>query len=192
MLYVQQDNYGRVRVLHERILTESTDLEQLNVAKLDSKRYFSGAHFEDVCDPAGSYSSHNAAPSIEMLEAEGFRPEFEAILEIPTVERKRRGIQRIQQALQESPGGEEGFQLMVGDEVGCPILKTAMLNGYRYKSDRQGRMTDKILEEHPFEDVVDCLIYFMLTRNNDFVSQKNRHQFRPNYGKHWVNPITGY
>jgi hypothetical protein len=190
VLYVQQDNQGRVRVLHERVLTESTDNEQLRVALLDSARYFDGATFEDVCDPAGSYSSHNAGPSIAMLEAAGFSPEYEAILRIPSVARKRRGIQLIQQQLQASPGGEAGFSVVVGASVGCPVLKAAMLNGYRYKADRQGRMTDKILEQHPYEDVVDALMYYFLTREPS--EGGSREAFKPWYGKGWVNPITGY
>jgi hypothetical protein len=194
-LFVQKDQHNRVKVLHERVLEDSSTSEQRRVGLSDSFKLFPNAMFLDICDPAGSYTDHReATPDIKLLEGDGqdekIIPEYYRILELPTRERKNRGRQMIMKDLQETPGGQEAFQIYVApnNDGGCPVLKRAFQGGYCYKKDNMGNMTDRIQERHPYEDVIDCLVYFYLESNG--ASYKDRN-IEPWINDDYQNPYTG-
>lgn len=167
-LYAQVDSYGRKRILHERVLEASTTPEQADVANQDSKERFPDAEFIDICDPAGSWKDERGnSTDVSILESEGIYPSFDRISELPTKERKKRARAMVNRDLQKSTGGHETFIIYDGDGFGCPILKKAMMGAYGYKVDVNGNVTDKVDEKHPYEDVVDCLIYLYLMTDTD-------------------------
>lgn len=165
-LYAQIDSSGRRRVLHERVLGPgSGTTEQAQVALSESKALFGGCEFVDICDPAGIHPQDaDAKPQVDYLHDLGLYPEYHYILDHSTRERKVRAREMIEQDLQKTPGGEEAFKLYAPDtgDGGCPILKKAFLGGYRFKKSLNGEILDKVEEKHPYEDVMDCLIYFYL------------------------------
>lgn len=168
-LYMQVDEYNRKRILLERILENSNTPDQLAVAQQDEKEYFPGARIIDICDPAGSYQDERGnSTDIDILEDAGVYPEFDRILHLPHRTRKERGLERIKVDLQKTPKGEEGFKLWCPDEdTGCPVLKKAFEGGYAYKKDISGNLLDKVDEKHPYEDVMDNLIYFYIQTDNE-------------------------
>lgn len=202
VLYAQVDEFGRVRLLHERVLglqVPSNTQEQMAVAQQDSSRWFApGSEFVDICDPAGSYDDHRGArPDVEVLEDIGAYAEYDAIIDLPTRDRKVRGRQYVLQALQSLPGGEPGFKLYCAEDnaQGCPILKQAFLSEYRYKKDPFGNYTDIILERHPYEDVMDCLIYLFLHIQRHHLSRQQSARYgnvKIHYNPHGQNEFTGY
>ena len=42
------------------------------------------------------------------------------------------------------------------------MVVDAFLGGYRYRKDTSGNVTDKIHEEHPYEEPINCLQYFYI------------------------------
>lgn len=166
VLYAQVDNYGRKTFLHERILTpsqeessSSTDT-QVAVALADSERYFEGADFFDICDPAGSYKDHRTTSTdVDTLHKQGIFPLYRGIQELSTKTRKLNSRKALQRDLQRSPGGKECIQIFSGPEHGCPTLAKALAGEYRFKKDRNGKPTDIVEERHPYEDVMDCVFY---------------------------------
>lgn len=76
------------------------------------------------------------------------------------------------------------------NDAGCPILKKAFQGGYCYKKDANGNMTDKIKEVHPYEDVIDCLIYLYL--ETDGYTESDSRDLEPILNDEYFNPITGY
>lgn len=202
-LYAQIDNHGRKRLLHERLLgakglvedaNEASNItEQIRVAFSDSNRLFPDASFIDICDPAGSFDDERgAATEVSSLQAEGIHPQYDRILALPTRERKARGRKLIEKDLQETPGGHEAFLLYCApnNDAGCPTLKKAFLGGYCYKKDANGNITDKVKEpNHPYEDVIDCLIYLYL--ETDGYTNLDPTDYDPVFDTDFVNPYTG-
>ncbi len=165
VLYAQIDLMGRRRILRERLLTESDTIQQIAVHKNDIENWFPNhRHFLHICDPAGNWDDgRGLSTHVELLRAEKIFPKFDRITEIPTAERKKRARDKVTKDLQTTPGGEDAFLLYCSDSnEGCPTLLEALNSGYCYKQDNQGNYTDTIMEKHPYEDIIDCLLYFYL------------------------------
>lgn len=197
ILYIQQDRYGRHRILHERVMgtkeVSSNFDEQLQMAKSDAN-LFGSVTFEDICDPAGSWTDERgASPEVERLAEEGIYPQFRRIAEYSTRERKVKARKLVTEALQSTPGGQEALQIYCGpnNESGCPILKKAFQGSYAYKKDAQGNTTDTIREEHPYEDVIDCLLYYFL-ETDGFSGSGANFSVEPAGDDSYVNPYTGF
>jgi len=194
VLYGQLDDYGRRRVFHERVLTESTTPQQVEVVLQDSFNLFS-PHQEviDICDPAGNYDDGRGKDThIEILNQQGIYPRFQSIQRIPSRDRKNRSRTMLEFDLQRCPGGDDAFILYVSNDKkeGCPILLRALQGGYAYKTDLNGNITDVIDEKHPFEDVMDCLFYWYLeTRDN---GKDNKQSYRIYPSNTPESPYTGY
>lgn len=188
VLYVQCDEYGRKTVLFERIVDMSDTFEQVQIALQDSKERFYKCRFVDICDPAGSYDDGRGhSTHVDILNDEGIYPVFDTIRSLATKFRKQRGIEMIQKDLQQAPGGKEAFTLY---EKGCPILKKAFEGGYAYKKDAMGNQLDKIDEKHPYEDVMDCLIYFYIQSDGGRVVDDT--DYEPVYTETYINPYIGF
>lgn len=199
ILYGQIDQYGRRRLLHERVLgkpeSPSNFNEQLRVALTDSKRLFDSCHFVDICDPAGSYDDHRGASTeVDQLHERGIYPEYRIIKELPTNVKKKRGRELLRADLQATPNGGEAFQLYcsVNNDAGCPVTKRALSGAYAYRKDTAGNITDKIDEKHPYEDVIDCLIYWYLETDGFLDYQPGMEDVMPVFNNEYVNPYTGF
>jgi hypothetical protein len=70
----------------------------------------------------------------------------------------------------------------------------AMLGAYCYRKDAMGNVTDKIHEAHPYEDVIDCLIYWFLETDgySDLNTSQQPDLFEPYISQDFVNPYTGF
>lgn len=194
VLYCQIDEHGRVRVLFERVLDPSDTFEQLHVAIQDSKERFPDAAFEDICDPAGTWSK-DGMPSgvVQILRDEGIFPSCDRVLHLPMKERTKQGVEVIQKALQTAPGGEEALQIYCTDDGdGCPTLRKAFLGGYAYKRDHAGNMTQRIAEVHPYSEVIDCLQYLYLETDSGATSNLPDEAFRPSYNDDYISPYIGF
>jgi hypothetical protein len=182
VLWAQIDQHNRKRILHESVLENTDTFEQVHVTLGESDTYFPNAQFEDICDPAGAWSKDGLPSStIDILNEAGIYPQYEQILHLPMKERKRQGRELINKDLQIAPGGEEAFLIYVPETKlgGCPILKEAFLSGYCYKKDFSGNITDKIAEMHPFEDVMDCLLYLYLETQSGKNSRLTDRDYQP-------------
>ncbi|MDX2083832.1 MAG: hypothetical protein SFZ03_00385 [Candidatus Melainabacteria bacterium] len=142
---IQLDAHDRVQVLLEVV----GNRERLvpfaqRVLALCAER-FPGAMFEDVCDPAGTQQSDKSDhTSIELLNS----------LEVyPFYQRSRllHGIELIRLKLAENIDGVAGLRV----DRRCAKLIEALEGGYRYGPNQ----SELPLEEHPYEDMVDCLRY---------------------------------
>ena len=179
-LFCQKDEFGRKQIFHERVLTDSDTLQQVKVVIEDSLQLADGLEFIDICDPAGNYDDgRGLSTHVEILKQHHVFPEFSKIVKIPTKDRKSRAITWIQLDLQSCPAGEDAFQLYVSPDrrKGPVILLQAMQSGYAYKTDLNGNITDLIDEKHPYEDVMDCLIYWYLQIEQG--PENNKKNYRP-------------
>lgn len=198
VIYGQIDPFGRRRVLHERVL-KSTFTEQIQAALRDSWRYFKGAQFIDICDPSGSYDDGKGMDTyVSILEkppAEGgygLRMHYQDIIAIPTKDRKRMARRMLELDLERAPGGKEAFMVYSDPDAGkgCVLLTSAMLGGYCYKTDQSGNFTDVIREVHPYEDVIDCLLYWYLETKDAVDEWTTTHQAYSRSSQ--LDPFTGY
>lgn len=195
VLWAQIDSHGRKRILHESILEGTDTFEQIHVTVAESDQYFPDAQFEDICDPSGAWSKDGApSATIDMLNSEGIYPAYERILHLPMKERKKQGRELINKDLQTAPGGQEGLLIYAPDngEMGCPTLKKAFLGGYRYKKDASGNILDKIHEEHPYEEVMDCLVYLYLETDNGRMSSVSDRDYTPRYSNDSYSSYLGF
>jgi hypothetical protein len=194
VLYGQYADTGHRRLFHERILTGSTTLEQVTTALDDSFRLFPNhLLFYDICDPAGHYDDGRGKDThVEILNQHHIFPHFQAIQRIPSKDRKKRARTMLELDLQRCPGGDDAFALYVSTDrqSGCPTLLRAFQGGYSYKTDLNGNVLDVIDEKHPFEDVMDCLLYWYLeTRDATKHDTLHYKAYSPN---DQFNPYTGY
>ncbi len=147
-LFLQLDNQDRVRVLHEIIGHQVMVQDFARQVLAQSKHLFPEAQFEDVCDPAGAQKSDKSLQtSIEILNSFGVYPYYyrSQILD---------GLELIRIKLAERIEGIPGLRV----DRSCIKLIEAFEGGYRY-----GQSGSELpLQEHPYEDVMDCLRYAIL------------------------------
>jgi len=201
-LFGQIDRYNRRRLLHEVVLGTLADgsntPEQINVVEAESERLFRAAEFIDICDPAGSYKDQRTGfeekrTDVEQMEKRGIHPQYERIISMPTKNRKERARNLFSYDLERFISGEAAFMLYANEQgtKGCPRTLEALQGGYRRKKDARGNFRDEILEEHPFEDVMDCLLYWYL-ETNDTGEQEDLSKFKPVMPNRSSDPYTGY
>ncbi|MEM0951538.1 MAG: hypothetical protein AAGI66_05265 [Cyanobacteria bacterium P01_H01_bin.74] len=149
-VFVQVDSEGRVLVLAECVGQEVL-LTQFAQTVLDfGNKHFPGVQFQDVCDPAGNQrSDKHMQTSIEMLNSLKIYPtHYRSYIQD--------GIALIRLKLMPQEDGHPG--LLVHPR--CKSLIEAFDGGYRYSSNN----SERPVEEHPYEDVMDCLRYAVLAK----------------------------
>jgi hypothetical protein len=172
-LFMQLDSDDCLLVLHEEVGHEDllTDFAARVLAK--GAQLFPEACFEDICDPAGAQRSDKSAhTSIEILNSLGIYPYYGR-------SNIQDGIELIRIKLSARIGEKPG--LMV--DRACTRLIEAMEGGYRYTSEH----SELPLEEHPYEDVVDCLRYAVIAKCG--ILSRNFKKPRPRQSG---NRYTGY
>lgn len=201
-LYIQVDDYGRKKILHERVLgkvretdEDSDTVDQAHAAIRDTENLFKGFEIIDLCDPQGSYTDSRGPNTDVKILNDDFKifPEYEYIKELPTKIRKKRGITMVKRDLQFAPGGKEAFQIYVSPDNtgGCPTLLRALQGGYSHKTDINGNWTDAIKEVHPYEDVVDCMVYaWLYSGAHENLSEESYEPVSYNTG--YVSNYLGY
>lgn len=144
VLFMQMDAFGRLRVLHEMV-GQRVQLKTFAQAVIEeTQERFPGYPVEDYADPAGHQKSDRSeATCIELLNTLGIYPGTRSVTVFDSLELLRMAFTDI---IDELPG--------VLIDPGCQVLIQALEGGYRYKAH-----SESPLEEHPYEDVVDCLRY---------------------------------
>ncbi len=178
VVLLQIDDDGVVRVLRE-ILGHQTVLTTFAQGVLElCQQHYPHAEFDDICDPAGGQKNDKGdRTSIDILNSLGVYPFYK-----PT--RILRGLALIRTKLL----GNNGTPHLLIDRRHCKNLIDAFEGGYRYASEQH----ELPMEEHPFEDVMDCLRY-AIVHKCDFSSQRP-HRHRPSRLPRTApqNPYTGY
>ncbi len=175
VLFLQIDPFGRMLVLHE-IVGERVQFKKfIEMVLADSQKHFPGAKFEDYADPAGNQRSDKSEQTnIEMLNQVGIYPCVKSHNVFDEVELLRNAFSDI---INDLPG-------LIVDER-CRHTIAALEGGYRFRQN-----SDSILEEHPYEDVIDCLRYAashkLKLNRNTYRRQKAKTYIRP------IDPMTGY
>ncbi|MEB3206243.1 MAG: hypothetical protein VKK59_02695 [Vampirovibrionales bacterium] len=149
-LFIQINDDGGWRVIREVVGNKTLLVDFAKRVLAESAALFEGCQFEDICDPAGAQRSDKSdQSSIEILNTLGIYPfyQFEG-----AARRIAPGIELVRMKLAEVlPDGSPGLCV---DER-CKQTISALEGGYRYASPHH----ELPLEEHPYEDVMDCLRY---------------------------------
>ncbi|MBK8191268.1 MAG: hypothetical protein IPK79_12560 [Vampirovibrionales bacterium] len=180
-VFTQLDDHDRLRVLHEVVGQDELLLDFIARVREEGRQRFPDADYEDVCDPAGvQRSDKSACTSVEILQSQGVFPFFHP-------SDVAGGIERIRTQLAETIDGQPA--LMIARR--CRKLIAAMEGGYRFRSPER----DDPAQEHPHEDVVDCLRYAVSykcrLRPSEDEARRRRHRVRlPD--RRPRNPYTGY
>jgi hypothetical protein len=174
-LIAQKDSHGRLHVFKEFLIDPTGAWGHKGENTPDLGRVVQGylgdldirSSVDYVCDPAGNSPDHRTKTTdVQILEGMGFRPlQFDKAMKMK--DRLVQGVQFIKKKLSERIGEAESILIY---ETGCPILLESFRSGYRYKQDHAGNITDVIDQEHPYEDVMDCLRYILIER---FTIQSN-------------------
>lgn len=178
-LLIQKDDHGRVLVLKEvlghQVLLIDFARQVLDICEAVYPSHFEAGAFEDLCDPAGAQrSDKHIKTSIEILNSLKIYPFYQRV-------GIRDGIERIRMKLKNNELTNTSDLLI--DFEACPKLIEAFDGGYRYP----GNGSELPVEEHPYEDVMDCLRYAVtylcpVSKPNS----KKPVDYRPD------NPYTGY
>ena len=175
-LFIFQDERDRLWVLHEELGSQSLLLDFARQVQQVGEQRFPGWQFEDICDPAGAQRSDKSTlTSIEILNSLGIYPYYDRSL-------IKDGIELMRMKLAERPEGPEALPGLLVDPS-CVKLIEAFEGGYRYASTD----SDSPLQEHPYEDVMDCLRYAVMARCSVLIqNRKQARHYRPQ------NRHTGY
>lgn len=172
-LFIQKDSDDCLLVLAEEVGREDLLVDFARRVLARGEELFPGAQFEDICDPAGAQRSDKSAQtSIEILNSLGIYPYYGR-------SNIQDGIELIRMKLSARMGDKPG--LMV--DRSCVKLIEALEGGYRYISER----SELPFEEHPYEDVVDCLRYAVMAKCG--ILCRNPKKPKPRTGG---NRYTGY
>ncbi len=147
-LFIQVDGDDAIRVLHEEVGHQDLLSDFARRVLQAGERLFPGFAFEDVCDPAGAQRSDKSTQtSIEILNSLGVYPYYDRAA-------IKDGIELIRMKLSETVEGVPGLRV----DPRCEKLIEAFEGGYRYP----GPDSDVPVQEHPYEDVMDCLRYAVM------------------------------
>lgn len=149
-LFLQVTPDHQIRVLAEVIGQETLLIDFAQQVIALSGQQFPDCRFEDVCDPAGAQKSDkNLHTCIEILNSLNIYPwhERSAI---------RDGIELIRMKLTERQADTPGLLV----DRGCHKLIDAFEFGYRYTDSN----SESPYQEHPYEDVMDCLRYALIAK----------------------------
>lgn len=121
--------------------------------------------FIDVGDPSGATISkaNQVIPEYqELQQTHDITVDYMFMAEMPTEIRVRARIIQILNCMQRHISSQnpdlDGPALII-DIDGCPTLDEALRGGYRRKIDANGNVLDAIEKRHPYNEVVDCLGY---------------------------------
>lgn len=190
-LFLQLDDDGRLLVLHEEVgdkdllINFAQRVQAVSEGFAQQVRYepdecfdesFNRNPFDDICDPAGAQKSDkNQQTSIEILNSLGIYPHYDR-------SGIKDGLELIRMKIAEripAPDGRPGLLV----DPSCVKLIEAFEGGYRYG----GRREEVPLQEHPYEDVMDCLRYAIMYKCSiGLKAPKKSRNYRPQ------NRYTGY
>jgi len=158
VLFCQMDLMGRLLVLreevgHQEVLRPFAE----RILHITATEFATTGEVFDFCDPAGNQHQNLLEySSVELLGKLG-------ILPTPVRAPVREGLEKIRHLLIEWRNDELtdpiGTPALLINPTHCPQLCNALSGAYRFREHSDGSPMEIPLEEHPFEDVVDCLRY---------------------------------
>lgn len=154
-VFSQKDNFGRVTFFKEIVLIDvANPTDKLGAAIQSYSAEIKCAGFYDHDDPAGSHDNYNNADetSYQIVQKYGINPTH--FVSGSDSKRRRNRIDMLKHLLSEFPEGKPKLRFHQS------MIHTieAFRFGYRYDEDPRTReIKDSIKEEHPFEDVMDCV-----------------------------------
>jgi hypothetical protein len=158
VLFCQIDTLGRLLVLREEVGHQEVlrPFAQRVLGITETEFAITGS-VSDFCDPAGhQHQNLLEYSSVELLNKLGIYPTG---VRTPV----REGLEKIRHLLIEwrsDPVSDPiGSPALLINPTQCPQLCTALMGAYRFREHPNGSPMEIPLEEHPFEDVVDCLRY---------------------------------
>ncbi len=173
-LFLAFDSEDRLLVLREVVGAQVLLTDFAHRVKAITDTYYPGVPVEDICDPAGAQrSDKNVRTSIEILNSLGIFPFFDRA---PIKD----GLELMRMQLSRPVGNTPALRV----DYACAKLIEAFEGGYRYSSPE----SETPLQEHPYEDVMDCLRYAVMQKCSLPVSGKFRRS--PQYRR--GNRYTGY
>lgn len=165
-LFLQKDRANRCLVLKEN-LTELASIHDVaqQVQELSAwfDRKLKPKRWEDCGDPAGASRGNSAQedPEYTILRDEyDFDVDYLFMKEMSSKLRVKTRIAAIKNLLQRLCTAKKTPFLLVNTKE-CFVLDEALSQKYRWKVDRLTKQVfeGRVAEEHPHEDVVDCLGY---------------------------------
>lgn len=180
-LFAQVDDYYNIDVFHEIVLdgtegrgTGST--EELAIATLATMDRYNALHprrdprspetaaysYQFTGDPAGAtkpWQQNEAFSDHDILAQRGLYP-LQIDKVIRAKNRMQSGVSLLQTIFNSRFNNRERMYIHNPDKT--PILISALQGEYRYNADKNGDLTETIVQKHPYEDVVDDLRYIVL------------------------------
>lgn len=154
-IFSQKDQFGNVTFFHEILLINSENpTNKLGQAIESYSADLKCAGFNDHDDPAGSHDNYNNSDetSFKIVQKYGINPDHS----VSGSDSKRRlnRIEMTKHLLSEFPNGKPKLKF----HSSMTNTIDAFRFGYRYDEDpRTKEVKDTICEEHPYEDVMDCV-----------------------------------
>lgn len=180
-LWLQVDERGRLLVLRERVGQREILEGFVKRVLADTQTHYGDAlAVVDWCDPAGTQRSDKLdETSVDILNRHKVYPQYQRT-------GLKEGIERVRHLLVQQ---RDGLPALLVDERHCPTTVTALEGGYRYRPNAP----EEPLEEHPYEDVMDCLRYAAMAVGRLFDPAEGYYRkHRPRrYNRPW-NQFTGY
>lgn len=178
-VWMQKDRYGRCLVLRELVLTDANIHQQADAVEeisAELQRLYKPPMFDDCGDPAGSSRTSSGQDQPEyatLLEKYGIDVDYLFMAEMPARLRVKSRITAIKNLMSRICFQTETPMLVVDAEA-CPYLDEALASKYRWKIDQYTKTVyeGKVNEEHPSEDVVDCLGYGVIYKWGLAISEK--------------------
>lgn len=151
-LFLQVDNYNRVKVFHEIVIESQGNANKLANAAVAYSSGLPVERYRDFDDPAGEHDGWvTGSPSIQIMQEHGIYPTH--TISAATRSRRTARIEMIHQKLSERVDGMEVVQI----HESCKTLIDAFEGGYRHPINSNGEVNlDDVEEIHPYEDVMDC------------------------------------
>lgn len=157
-LFLQIDNYNRVKCFHEIIIESQGNANKLANAAVAYSGQLPVERFQDYDDPAGEHDGWvTGSPSIQIMQEHGIFPTH--TISAATRSRRTARIEMGHQKLSERVDGIEVIQI----HESCKFLIDAFEGGYKHPIDSKGEVNlDDVEEVHPYEDAMDCFLGALL------------------------------
>lgn len=165
-LFLGFDSEDRLIVLREVVGKEELLTDFAGRVQALTQAEYGGIPVEDICDPAGAQRSDKSLrTSIEILNSLGIYPFYD-----------RASIKDGLELLRVKLSARTNEHAALRVDIRCKNLIEAFEGGYRYGTSG----SELPLQEHPYEDVMDCLRYAVMQKCSLKVrSPKKPRPYRP-------------
>jgi hypothetical protein len=186
----QVDHYNRVLIFKEFVFENALLKDVAQEIKRFLWSEYNGWAVKWVGDPSGAYrlASGQEMPEYTELDMKhGIKVSWQFISKIAPKDRVTKRIQAIKNKMADFIGATNGPGFIIKPDE-CPKLDKALSGEYRRKVTEDGQVKEEIDEVHPYEDVVDCAGYIVLSQFPLGFEPPNKATKRINYKPVWGRP----